>query len=142
MTQKYITHSQAETEALGEEISKHIGPGDVVVFYGELGAGKTAFSRGVLRGLGYTGDVTSPTFTIVNEYRGNVVEAAHFDMYRIDSDDALYSTGYYDYLDGKLVVLIEWGQNIEWALENDIIKIDISGSGDSERTITVEGLEL
>lgn len=138
----YESNSPTETEALGQEISAHLKAGDVVAFYGPLGAGKTAFARGLLRGLGYTQNVTSPTFTIVNEYRGGRLDCAHFDMYRIEDEDGLYSTGFYDYLDGRFVLLIEWSEHIDWAIGDGAIRIAIAGSGDQARHITIEGLEL
>ena len=141
MTEKYTTNSQAETERLGEKIAKRMTAGDVIAFFGGIGAGKTALCRGILRGLGYTGDVTSPTFSIVNEYRGGTLDAAHFDMYRIQSEQDLYSTGFYDYLDGRFVVLIEWSENIAFALEDSYIQIKMDEDENMEnREITVEGL--
>ena len=141
MTEKYTTNSQAETERLGEKIAKRMIAGDVIAFFGGLGAGKTALCRGILRGLGYTGDVTSPTFSIVNEYRGGTLDAAHFDMYRIQDEQDLYSTGFYDYLDGRFVVLIEWSENIAFALEDSYIQIKMDEDENMEnREITVEGL--
>lgn len=141
-TKIYKTTCQSETEALGASIAKALKEGDIVAFLGGLGAGKTAFSRGVLRGLGYDNNVASPTFTIVNEYRGGTLDAAHFDMYRISGEDELYSTGFYDYLDGRFLLLIEWCENIEFALADDIIRVTITGQGESGREITIEGLEL
>lgn len=137
---KIETANAAQTEALGRQIAAKLRPGDMVVFYGSLGAGKTALARGILRGLGYAQNVTSPTFTIVNEYRGEALDCAHFDMYRIEDEEGLYSTGFYDYLDGRFVLLIEWGEHIEWAIENSAVRITIEGSGDEPRRITIEGL--
>ena len=138
---EYITHSPEETEALGADYAASLQPGDVVAFSGDLGAGKTAFTRGVLRGLGYQGRVTSPTFAIVNEYRGGRLDAAHFDMYRIQDEDALYFTGFYDYLDGRMVLFIEWSENIPWALDGSEIAVHIAGSGDEPRKIEIERSE-
>ena len=141
MTEKYTTNSQAETERLGKNLAKRMNAGDVIAFFGGLGAGKTALCRGILRGLGYIGDVTSPTFSIVNEYRGGMLDAAHFDMYRIQGEQDLYSTGFYDYLDGRFVVLIEWSENITFALEDSYIQIEMDEDENMEnREITVEGL--
>lgn len=127
----FTTGSQAETEDLGTRFSYSLAPGTVVAMYGDLGAGKTAFTRGVLRGLGYDCPVVSPTFSIVNEYRGNAMDLAHFDMYRITAEDELYGTGYYDYLDGRNVVFIEWSENIPFAIDDDAVKVRIRhGKGD------------
>ena len=94
----YLTHNEIETEALGETLARRLGPGDVVAYRGDLGAGKTAFTRGLARGLGCTGRVTSPTFTVVNEYEGRL-PLFHFDLYRLEGEDALYDVGWEDYLD-------------------------------------------
>lgn len=139
--QKFETTDVTGTEALGAQLTPQLKAGDIVAFYGGLGAGKTAFARGVLRGLGYTGEVTSPTFTIVNEYRGGALDCAHFDMYRIEDEQGLYSTGFYDYLDGRFVLLIEWSEHIGWALDDDIFRVTIEGSGDMPRAITIEGAQ-
>lgn len=135
----YPSNSPAETEALGAQLAKRLKPGDVVALYGPLGAGKTAFARGVLRALGYGDHAASPTFAIVNEYRGQALDVAHFDMYRIASEEELYSTGFYDYLDGHTVLLIEWSENIEWAIEEDAVRVTISRNGDLARDIRIEG---
>ena len=108
---EYITHSPEETEALGAEYAKSLKAGDVVAFSGDLGAGKTAFTRGVLHGLGYEGRVTSPTFAIANEYETPTVKVAHFDLYRILDSEALFEIGFAEYLDGSRIVLIEWSEN-------------------------------
>ena len=139
--QSFITKSQAETEALGARLAKTLKAGDVVAFYGELGAGKTAFTRGALCEMGFGGHITSPTFTIVNEYRNERFFVAHFDMYRIETEDALYSTGFYDYLDGKRILFIEWTENIEYALDFPHITVTITAAGETERKIEIEGGE-
>ncbi len=137
MTEQLITNSEAETEAYGRAFAERLRAGDVVALYGGLGAGKTAFVRGALRALGYTEVVNSPTFAIVNEYRGGRLDAAHFDMYRIENEDALYSTGFYDYLDGRFALFIEWSENIPWAMDGREIAVRIEGSADEPRRITV-----
>lgn len=109
---QYLSHSTEDTEAFGERFAQMLHPGDVVAFTGDLGAGKTAFSRGVLHGLGYTGRVTSPTFSIANEYHTPQADVAHFDMYRILDTEALWELGFDEYLDGHRIVLIEWSENI------------------------------
>lgn len=137
LKETFTTDSREETEALGATFSKRLKEGDIVAFYGELGAGKTAFIRGILTALGADAHITSPTFTIVNEYRLPNLLAAHFDMYRIDSEEALEGSGFYDYLD-RALVLIEWSENIEWALDDNVIRVEIEGSGEAPRKIAIE----
>ncbi len=140
MKRIFTTNSQDETESLGNTFSSELKNGDVVAFFGELGAGKTAFIRGTLRGLGVAEAVTSPTFNIINEYRSGRIPVAHFDMYRIENDDALTGTGFYDYLDDTLI-LLEWAEHIPWALDDNTIRISIDGSGEEPRQITIERKE-
>ena len=137
---RYVTetHSQAETEAAGAAFAAALKPGDVTAMYGELGAGKTAFVRGALRALGYEGAVSSPTFAIVNEYRGGKLDAAHFDVYRIGSEEELYGTGFYDYLDGRWILFIEWSENIPFAVTGDMARVIIEKTGAGGRRVTVE----
>lgn len=137
--QRFNTHSQRETEELGARLAKTLMAGDVVAFYGELGAGKTAFTRGALTEMGFGGHITSPTFTIVNEYKNERFSAAHFDMYRIETEDDLYSTGFYDYLDGKRILFIEWTENIAAALDFPHITVKITAKGEGEREVELEG---
>ena len=133
----YRTESAAQTEALGRELGAKLRPGSVVAFRGGLGMGKTAFTRGLAQGLGCTGRVTSPTFTIVNEYRGNI-PLFHFDMYRLDSSDALFDIGWEDYLDRGGVCAVEWSENVADALERDTVRVDIRrGAQDAQRVISV-----
>lgn len=106
-----ITHSPEETEQAGADFAASLVPGDVVTLDGDLGAGKTAFARGVLRGLGYTGRVTSPTFAIANEYTVPVATVVHFDLYRILDEEALFELGFEEYLDDRHILLIEWSEN-------------------------------
>ena len=138
MTETFITHSQDETEAVGARLAESLVPGDTVAFFGGLGAGKTAFTRGALHALGFSGAVSSPTFSIVNEYGGAALRAAHFDMYRIENEEQLYGTGFYDYLDGRRILFIEWSENIKWALPCDAIAVTLERSGENERIITIE----
>ncbi len=133
------TRSQKETEDFAKEFAATLGPCDVVAFFGDLGAGKTAFSRGVVCGLGFSTDVTSPTFAIVNEYQNQNVKVAHFDMYRIASEDELFSTGYYDYLE-RCILLIEWSENIVSSLPENRINITITSNGQDERTIEIHDM--
>ena len=139
---EYLSHSEAETEALGEALAARLRAGDVVAYSGGLGAGKTAFTRGLARGLGYRGRVTSPTFTIVNEYEGRL-PLFHFDMYRLDSADELFHIGWEDYLARGGVCAVEWSENIADALEEGTISVEIRrGTCENQRVITVEGVEL
>lgn len=135
----FTTNSPNETEALAERIAVGLHGGEVIAFTGGMGVGKTAFTRGLAVGLG-AGDVaSSPTFAIVNEYEGRLT-LEHFDMYRIETWDDLYSTGFFDYLDTDRVLAIEWSENIEGALPEDTIYVDIrTGETDNQRVITVRG---
>ena len=129
-----FTKSEAETEAAGENLAGRLLPGDVVAMYGDLGAGKTAFVRGLARGLGYSGRVSSPTFTIVNEYEGTI-PVFHFDMYRLKSSDELFEIGWEDYLDRNGVCAVEWSENAEDAFPRDVIKVEIKKLGEKDREI-------
>lgn len=139
----YVSHSEAETEALGRRLAAVLAPGAVVAYRGDLGMGKTAFTRGLARGLGYEGRVTSPTFTIVNEYEGGGLPLFHFDMYRLGSADELFHIGWEDYLARGGICAVEWSENVAEALEPDAVRVSIvRGDGDSDRMITIEGVEL
>lgn len=140
----FTTHSAAETEALGERLATRLTGGEVIAYTGDLGAGKTAFTRGLARGLGITDRVTSPTFTIVNEYEGGRLPLFHFDMYRLSSSDELYDIGWEDYLVRGGVCAVEWSEIVSDALEeNELIRVDIKNEcGNDDRTITVTGVEL
>lgn len=134
-----ITHSTKETEDAGRELASTLKSGSVVAFYGGLGMGKTAFIRGIASGLGVTDHVSSPTFAIVHEYRGRL-PLYHFDMYRVTSWDDLESTGFYDYLEAGGVCAVEWSENIEQALPDETIRVEIAkGADDDTRIITIEG---
>lgn len=137
---EFISHSPEETEAVGAELAGKLTPGTVIAYTGDLGAGKTAFTRGLARGLGVTERVTSPTFTIVNEYIGGRLPLFHFDLYRLGSSDELFDIGWEDYLSRGGVCAVEWSENIEDALEDDCLRIDIRrGEGDNDRVITITG---
>ena len=137
---QYITNSPAETEAVGAALGKILKPGTVIAYRGDLGAGKTAFTRGLARGLGSSEMVTSPTYTIVNEYLGGRMPLFHFDMYRLASSDDLWDIGWEDYLDRNGVCAVEWSENVEDALEDPII-ITIEKLGEESRRIYLEGGE-
>ena len=134
----YHTNSPEETEAIGQLIGTRLQPGTVIAFEGDLGAGKTAFTRGLARGLGAADRVTSPTYTIVNEYLGGRLPLFHFDMYRLHSSDELFDIGWEDYLERGGVCAVEWSENVRDALEGALI-IRIEKTGDTSRTITLEG---
>ena len=139
---EYLSHSEAETEALGERLGRALHGGSVVAYQGGLGMGKTAFTRGLARGLGYTGRVTSPTFTIVNEYP-SAISLFHFDVYRLTDSDALFDIGWDDYLDRGGVCAVEWSENIADALPEDTVFVRIRRHDTEEnwRQITIEGAD-
>ncbi len=135
---EYRTKSEAETEAVGEALARTLTRGTVIAFTGDLGAGKTAFTRGLARGLGITERVTSPTFTIVNEYQGGRLPLFHFDMYRLESAEELFDIGWEDYLRRGGVCAVEWSEKVSDALSG-CLRIDIRrGAGDSDRIVTIE----
>ena len=134
-----ITCSVAETEAAAAALAKELRPGDLLAFIGGMGAGKTAFVRGLAAGLGVRGEVSSPTYAIVNEYRGNP-PLYHFDMYRVTSEEDLYTTGFYDYLEsGNAVLAVEWSENITEFLPKDTIYITIVPLSETDRQIQIRG---
>ena len=134
----YITKNEAETEALGAGFAAALPGGSVVAMYGDLGAGKTAFVRGMARGMGLDAQVCSPTFTIVNEYLGER-PLFHFDMYRLASADELFDIGWEDYLARGGVCAVEWSENVEDAFEGDEIRVTFEKLSDNERRITIGG---
>ena len=136
-----LSHSPEDTEDIGARLAEQLEPGAVVAFTGDLGAGKTAFTRGLARGLGIPDRITSPTFTIVNEYEGGRLPLFHFDMYRLGSADELFDIGWEDYLRRGGVCAVEWSENIADALEADTVRVDIRrGASDQERVITIAGV--
>ena len=138
----YTSNSEAESEALGERLARSLPAGGAVIaMYGELGAGKTAFVRGLARGLGISDGVVSPTFTIVNEYQGER-ELFHFDMYRLGSADELFDIGWEDYLRRGGVCAVEWSENVPEAFDGSEIRVTINKLSDTARTITIEGAKL
>ena len=133
-----LSHSPEDTEDIGARLAEQLEPGAVVAFTGDLGAGKTAFVRGLARGLGIADRVTSPTFTIVNEYDGGRLPLFHFDMYRLGSADELFEIGWEDYLGRGGVCAVEWSENVAEALEGDCVRVDIRrGANDGQRFITM-----
>ncbi len=134
----FLTNSPAETEAVGAALGKIIPAGTVIAYRGDLGAGKTAFTRGLARGLGCSELVTSPTYTIVNEYLGGRLPLFHFDMYRLASSDDLWDIGWEDYLERGGVCAVEWSENVADAME-DAITVTIDKLGEESRRITMEG---
>ena len=134
------THSADETQALGQKLASRLAPGDVIAYFGDLGAGKTAFTRGLAQGLGITDPVTSPTYTIVNEYLSGRIPLFHFDMYRLSSSDELFDIGWEDYLSRGGVCAVEWSENVEDALQ-DAIRVTIEKDADEpdNRHITITG---
>ena len=135
---EFITHSPEETEKIGEALAKSLQPGTILAYRGDLGAGKTAFTRGLARGLGCKETVTSPTYTIVNEYLGGRLPLFHFDMYRLASSDDLWDIGWEDYLEREGVCAVEWSENVQDAME-DAVTVTIEKLGESTRRITIEG---
>ena len=138
---EFLTNSPEETERIGASLGKILPPGTVIAYEGDLGAGKTAFTRGLARGLGYRDPVTSPTYTIVNEYLGGRLPLFHFDMYRLSSSDDLWDIGWEDYLERGGICAVEWSENVEEAME-DAIFVTIEKLGDEDRRITVEGGDI
>ena len=133
-----ISESEEMTEKAGGMLSQSLASGDVVTLDGDLGAGKTVFARGIARGLGYKGRVTSPTFAILNIYEGKI-KIYHFDMYRITVPDMLYDIGFDEYLDSEGVCVIEWSENIRGAIPNDPISVNIERIDEQRRKITISG---
>lgn len=138
---RFNSYSVSDTENIAEKLGRVLKSGDVVAYFGGLGMGKTAFTRGLARGMGITADVSSPTFAIVNDYGGNP-PLVHFDMYKVESWDDLYSSGFFDYLDMGAVLAVEWSENIENALPEDTVRVTIEqGNKADERIITIEGID-
>ena len=134
MPEIIYSRSPEETERVGEDLAARFR-GRVLAITGDLGAGKTALIRGLARGLGYTGQVTSPTFAIVNDYRvGGVTVLYHFDIYRLDAD-GLYDIGWDDYLAGNVTTAVEWAENAEELMPGDAVRVHLTGSGDDVREI-------
>lgn len=135
---EFVTNSPEETEKIGEKLAETLPAGTILAYRGDLGAGKTAFTRGLARGLGANEPVTSPTYTIVNEYLSGRLPLFHFDMYRLRSADDLFDIGWEDYLDRNGICAVEWSENVAEAME-DAVFITIQKTGENSRRITVEG---
>lgn len=140
--EEYVSHGEAETEELGRRLAAVLPPGTVLACRGGLGMGKTALTRGLARGLGYEGRVTSPTFTIVNEYEGGGLPLFHFDMYRLEGPEDLFGIGWEDYLDRGGICAVEWSERVEEALPPDAVTAAITRHPEREdwRIITIEGV--
>ena len=138
---EFISHSQLDTEEVGRKLAEKLPGGSVVAMYGDLGAGKTAFVRGMAKGMGLSCRVSSPTFTIVNEYLGER-ELIHFYMYRLSSADELFDIGWEDYLSRGAVCAVEWSENVQDAFFGDEVVVRIEKLNDTDRKITIEGAEL
>ena len=137
---EFITNSPSETVALAEKLAKSLAGGEIIAFGGGMGMGKTCFTRGLASGLGFSGQVSSPTFALVNEYIGGRLPLYHFDMWRIENWEDLYSSGFFDYADTGGVIAAEWSENIEGALQNqNVISVYIERLSDMSRKITIDG---
>jgi tRNA threonylcarbamoyladenosine biosynthesis protein TsaE len=136
----FKTKSENETKNVGVELGKKLRGGEVIIFFGDLGAGKTAFTKGLCEGLGIDAEVTSPTFSLVNEYKG-AKNLCHFDMYRIETEEELESIGFYDYLQDENVIAIEWAENVLDFLPEWDYEIHIEKNSTNERTVTIKGGE-
>ena len=145
---EFISYSAAETEKIAYNLAVKLISSTkyktlsgefccVIALFGGMGVGKTAFVKGLAKGIGFTGEVTSPTFAIVHEYIGGIAPIYHFDMYRIDTEESLYSTGYYDYLDAGGFIITEWSENIENAIPAGSYLVEFERLGDSDRRITI-----
>ena len=137
---EFTSHSPEETEKIGAALGRVVLAGSIIAYRGDLGAGKTAFTRGLAKGLDCGEMVTSPTYTIVNEYLGGRLPLFHFDMYRLHSSDDLWDIGWEDYLERGGVCAVEWSENVTDAMEN-AIWVKIEKTGDESRRITIEGGE-
>lgn len=138
----FVSKSVADTEMLAARLAEKLQGGEVIAFTGSMGMGKTAFTRGLVEALGGGDVVSSPTFALVNEYAARLT-VQHFDMYRVSGWDDLYSTGFFDYLDTDSVLVIEWSENIDGALPENTIRIDIRpGETETQRIITIDGIAL
>lgn len=140
---RYISNSEKETKNLAEKIADKLKPNDFIALFGGMGMGKTTFTRHLAKAIGYDGEASSPTFAIINEYNGGRLPVYHFDMYRIETFDDLYSTNFFEYCEMGGVVVCEWSENIENVLPENYIKISIlQGENENQRVFEIEGLNL
>lgn len=137
MNNVYISNSPADTKKFAADLATTLKGGEVIAFYGDLGLGKTCFVTGLAEGLGFSGEVSSPTFAIINEYLGGRLNLYHFDMYRVSGWDDLYSTGYFECMESGGVLAVEWSENIESALPDSTIRVTIKRLDETKREITV-----
>lgn len=138
MNNVFISNSPTDTKKIAADLAATLKGGEVIAFYGDLGMGKTCFVTGLAEGLEFCGEVSSPTFAIINEYLGGRLDLYHFDMYRISGWEDLYSTNYFEYMESGGVLAIEWSENIQAALPQDIIKVIIKRLDETKREITIE----
>ncbi|MDO4742852.1 MAG: tRNA (adenosine(37)-N6)-threonylcarbamoyltransferase complex ATPase subunit type 1 TsaE [bacterium] len=141
MVQEFISNSTEQTEEIAKQFARDLRGGQVIAFEGDLGAGKTCFTKGIAIGLGFLGEVSSPTFALVNEYVGGKIDLYHFDMYRISGWEDLYSTGFFEYLESGGVLAVEWSENISAALPDDTVFVRIEKISDNERKIIIKVAE-
>ena len=134
---QYISNSPDDTMRIAERLAETLKGGEVIAFRGGLGMGKTCFVRGLAKGLGFTGDVSSPTFALINEYLGGRLDLFHFDMYRVEDWDSLYSTGFFDYLESGGVIAAEWSENIDGALPENTVYVTFERTGENSRILTI-----
>lgn len=142
MNSVFISNSPKNTREIAAQLAATLNGGEVIAFYGDLGQGKTCFVTGLAEGLGFTGEVSSPTFAIINEYLGGRLDLYHFDMYRVTDWNDLYSTGYFEYMESGGVLAVEWSENIENALPEDAIRVTIKRLDETTREITIDRGEL
>ena len=134
---RFLSRSTRETEEFAAAFAEKLRPGDVIACRGGMGAGKTAFARGLARGLGLTDEVSSPTFALAHEYTHGNISLYHFDMYRVSGFDELYSTGFFDYLEAGSILAVEWSENIEAALPPGTIRVELERLDENRRRITI-----
>lgn len=137
MNNVFVSNSPAETRKIAADLASTLQGGEVIAFYGDLGMGKTCFVTGLAEGLNFNGEVSSPTFAIINEYLGGRLNLYHFDMYRVSGWDDLYSTGYFEYMESGGVLAVEWSENIETALPSNTIRVTIKRLDETKREITI-----
>ena len=142
MNSVFISNSPKNTREIAAQLATTLNGGEVIAFYGDLGQGKTCFVTGLAEGLGFTGEVSSPTFAIINEYLGGRLDLYHFDMYRVTDWNDLYSTGYFEYMESGGVLAVEWSENIENALPDNDIRVTIKRLDETTREITIDRGEL